>query len=242
MRITFVLGLVLATACAAFAADSSCVDCHKSPNTATTAPHSVDDWSQSAHAKAGIGCEACHGGDPAAKDRPTAHAGLLSSTDEKSRIYYKNIPETCGACHQEELTAFKTSVHYKKLEEEGRGPNCATCHGSMANHVLSPEQMQGTCTLCHHTPVNAYAAATALEQSRSALKRLEKRLAAAKKKGVKGLDPIEADYAREVAGHKADLAQWHAFETDKVSVAAQSLTKQTMETLEKLRAADGGGK
>jgi hypothetical protein len=242
MRITVVLGLLLAVSGAAFAAESSCVDCHKSPKTAAAAPHSVDDWRQSAHAKAGIGCEACHGGDPAGKDRPTAHAGLLPSTDEKSRIYYKNIPDTCGACHQEELKAFKTSVHYKKLEEEGRGPNCATCHGSMANHVLSPEQMQDTCTLCHHIPTNAYAAATALEQTRSALKRLERGLAAAKKKGAKGLEPIEADYTSELADHKTDLAQWHAFETDKVAAAAQAVTKKTMETLEKLRAADGGGK
>ena len=130
-------------------AASQCVACHARLPERTGAGHGFTAWRGSPHAAAGVGCEACHGGDPSAADAAAAHRSVARSSDTASSVYFVRIPETCGRCHASELGYFRSSVHYARLRSDGRGPNCVTCHGSMATSVLTPERVLATCSACH---------------------------------------------------------------------------------------------
>src|SRR5262245_3349292 len=79
---------------------NNCVNCH-SQIVELHVGNLYLEWQLSAHQEKGVGCEKCHGGDPAISDKEKAHIGVLGQSDPKSRINWKNQPETCGACHQE---------------------------------------------------------------------------------------------------------------------------------------------
>jgi hypothetical protein len=128
---------------------SQCVVCHGRLPEATGAGHGFAAWRSSRHAAAGVSCEACHGGNPEARDAQAAHQGVSRSSERASRVYFARIPDTCGRCHAAEAAYFRSSIHYARLESDGRGPNCVTCHGSMATSVLTPEHLLGTCSACH---------------------------------------------------------------------------------------------
>jgi len=131
-------------------AANPCVSCHERLPATTAAGHSFRDWRSSPHGRAGATCDRCHGGDTTATEERAAHRGVYSSRESRSKVYYTRIPATCGACHQQELEFFSGSRHYTQLVTTGRGPNCVTCHGSMAIQVLSPGEMESTCTACHN--------------------------------------------------------------------------------------------
>ncbi len=130
-------------------ATGQCAACHARLSGGSSAGHGFAAWRGSPHAAANVGCEACHGGDASSSDRATAHRGILRSSDRASQVYFTRVPETCGRCHSAELAYFRSSVHFARLQSDGRGPNCVTCHGSMATTLLSPEQMLRTCSACH---------------------------------------------------------------------------------------------
>lgn len=131
-------------------AANTCVACHERLPATTAGGHSFQDWKASPHGRAGATCDKCHGGDAAATNRQAAHREVYTSRESRSKVYYTRIPTTCGACHQQELDFFSHSRHYNQLVTTGRGPNCVTCHGSMAIRVLSPGEMETTCTACHN--------------------------------------------------------------------------------------------
>jgi hypothetical protein len=151
------LALLLATALAVSARaqarpaahPSQCVTCHARLPASSGAGHGFAAWRGSPHAAAGIGCEACHGGNPAATNPAEAHRAVVRSGDTASTVFFARIPDTCGRCHAAEAGYFRTSVHYARLRSDGHGPNCVTCHGSMATTVLTPERVLGTCSACH---------------------------------------------------------------------------------------------
>ncbi len=126
-----------------------CVACHSRLPEASGGGHGFAAWRGSPHGAARVGCEACHGGNPAATDRASAHRGVLRSRDTTSSVYFTHVPETCGKCHAAELGYFRSSIHFARLKSDGRGPNCVTCHGSMATSILSPERALRTCSACH---------------------------------------------------------------------------------------------
>ncbi len=130
-------------------ARSQCVECHSRQSGTSGAGHGFEAWRGSRHAAAGVTCEACHGGDPAATDAQAAHRGVSRSSEPQSRVFFTRIPDTCGRCHAAEAAYFRSSIHYARLESDGHGPNCVTCHGSMATSVLTPERLLGTCSACH---------------------------------------------------------------------------------------------
>lgn len=140
-------------------APNTCVTCHERLPASTAAGHSFQDWRGSPHGRAGATCDKCHGGDPTAPDRDAAHRGVHSSRESRSKVYYTRIPTTCGSCHQQELDFFSQSRHYTQLVTTGRGPNCVTCHGSMAIRILSPGEMETTCSACHNAERRAPATA-----------------------------------------------------------------------------------
>lgn len=128
---------------------SQCVVCHARLSETSGPGHGFAAWRGSPHAPAGVGCESCHGGNPEASAQEEAHRGIARSTDPASAVYFTRIPDTCGRCHASEAGYFRSSIHYARLRTDGRGPNCVTCHGSMATSVLSPERVLETCSACH---------------------------------------------------------------------------------------------
>jgi hypothetical protein len=140
-----------------------CLECHL-----TTGDEVAELWQDDVHARAGIGCETCHGGDPAqaagdlAKSRGTDYQGELSS---------REIVSSCGDCHGDaeymrvrkplmpvdQLEKYWTSEHGKLLAKgEKRVAQCASCHGAHGvrevNDAKSPVyavNVPATCGHCH---------------------------------------------------------------------------------------------
>ncbi|MGD0992961.1 MAG: multiheme c-type cytochrome [Gemmatimonadales bacterium] len=128
---------------------NTCVACHSLQSGNTEGGHGFAAWKSSPHAAAGVTCEACHGGNPAAADPAEAHQGVKRSSDQASRVYFTRVPETCGRCHAAEAAYFRSSIHSARLQSDGHGPNCVTCHGSMATRILTPDSVLITCSACH---------------------------------------------------------------------------------------------
>lgn len=64
-------------------------------------------------------CTDCHGSHD-----------LHSPTNPSSKIYRKNVPRTCGKCHENVLLTYERSVHGKAaLEGKVEAPVCTDCHG-----------------------------------------------------------------------------------------------------------------
>lgn len=132
--------------------NNSCVNCHSKDSLAPRSFQRYAEWHISTHKEKGVGCDKCHSGDPTAKDQRRAHIGVIKPSDPQSRLYLKNLPETCNACHPGVVSSFVESVHYQKLKSSGMGPSCTTCHAHMATTVLhTPEETSTLCAHCHDT-------------------------------------------------------------------------------------------
>ncbi|HEY7544049.1 MAG TPA: multiheme c-type cytochrome, partial [Blastocatellia bacterium] len=55
---------------------NNCVSCHSGLEPLAMSNRYMD-WRASVHRKGGVGCEKCHGGDPAARGKEKAHIGVL---------------------------------------------------------------------------------------------------------------------------------------------------------------------
>jgi hypothetical protein len=135
-------------------ARNPCVTCHEGLPAPAAAAHSFADWRASAHAGA-VTCDRCHDGDTTATDQQAAHRYVYPSKDRRSKVYARQVPATCGTCHQQELGYFMESQHYAVLQTSERGPSCVTCHGSMAIHILAPEELDAACSPCHAAAAGA---------------------------------------------------------------------------------------
>jgi len=147
----FTVGALMFSSVSGFA--DSCVDCHGDPTLKVKSKKLHDyfkSWKGSVHDEAGLSCSDCHGGDTDATKRDTAHLGILSPSDKKSRLHYREVPETCGACHKPVYKQFVKSKHYKKLRKEGTAPNCVTCHGSMNSTLNERAILAANCAVCHN--------------------------------------------------------------------------------------------
>jgi len=120
-------------------------------------------FSESAHSS--LSCMVCH------TNISSDHLlGTASGTEkpDASVISPQSVPETCGACHSQELASYMESVH-------GRGlllgtiktANCIDCHGSHnalpvsnAESMVANANLPATCGKCHVVPRTNYAAGT----------------------------------------------------------------------------------
>lgn len=216
-------------------ASGSCVACHSGIQHSGALEHGFLDWQGSIHGRSGIECQACHGGDASRTRKEDAHRGVLSSRDPESRIYFTRIPETCGSCHSSELRAFQKSAHRKELGRGGRAPNCVTCHGSMADHVLSSKDMEMTCALCHRQPTQAHAARRELEDARAGLRRLEKEIRQAREAGGTNLSESEKIYARLTDRLQEAVDVWHTFQMSRVIAQAEKISREASAAYTELR-------
>lgn len=136
---------------------SCSIDCH-TDFIRKTAINNYLQWSDSAHSKYFVTCDQCHGGDPSINTEKDAHSGILNNTDSNSSIYFKNIPETCGKCHKDELDNFKNTMHYQRLNGESAAPSCITCHQPHTFNVPAASDIIRLCSTCHNQKSMPYLA------------------------------------------------------------------------------------
>lgn len=210
----------------AFSADS-CVTCHKDNKFQVQNKQLFDyykNWEGSDHDVAGISCQDCHGGDPAKEKKEEAHAKHLSPYDKSSMVFYKNIPKTCGKCHEKVYNNFIESKHFKTLDQAGNGPVCITCHGNPLTNVYYTSIVLSTCKGCHNLQTknhpeivdNAEGILHRLNACRGLLKWSSRHLDASKLKGVNQL-------------YQDTSNSWHQFNFTNTE-------KESKELLDQLRA------
>ncbi len=149
--------LLLSTAGALASQDpSSCVVCHRDPDLLVTNKKLYDyfkQWQSSVHQQEDVSCEDCHGGNAELSDKKAAHGEGIGGAAKSSGVNFKNIPKTCGECHDEILQGFRKSAHFEHVaaEEQGdQGPTCVTCHGSINVDVLDVTSIGKSCARCHN--------------------------------------------------------------------------------------------
>jgi len=130
-------------------AQSRCADCHFANMDASFAEH-ISDWERSAHGRAAVGCESCHGGDAGTFESVLAHRNILPPSHRASPVNRINLPATCGKCHAGPFAVFQESRHFALLRAgDPNPPTCSTCHGEVAADLLSPKGLEGQCARCH---------------------------------------------------------------------------------------------
>ena len=91
-------------------------------------------------------CTDCHG----------AH-DVLQTGNTRSKLYWQNVPATCGKCHADVDTAFERSIHGIAARGNHRdAPVCTDCHGEhtiaavkLADSSVSTAHITETCGQCH---------------------------------------------------------------------------------------------
>jgi len=137
----------------------TCARCHEDKAKMTkfslseSAP--LKSYSESIHGKALLEkglinaamCTDCHGSHD-----------LHAPTNPKSKIYWTNVPATCGKCHENVLQTYKRSIHGKAAAEGKReAPVCTDCHGEhgIKSHLDPTSSVyagvisEKTCGHCH---------------------------------------------------------------------------------------------
>jgi hypothetical protein len=156
VRAALIVAVASTLPATARAQQSRCADCHFAnppQNLATPsgdATRHLRDWDLSAHAKANVGCERCHGGDASTFEPLQAHRTVLHWSNPAAPVYRANLPRTCGGCHAGPFAAFQKSRHYALLQSGNRDvPTCATCHGEAGENRPSPKSLESQCRSCH---------------------------------------------------------------------------------------------
>jgi hypothetical protein len=123
---------------------NSCYDCHSAVNDEQAEVAAA--WNDSAHARVGVGCADCHGGDPTTDQITKAmdpRAGYIGAPDRLDSI------GLCASCHTDPETMrgsglatdqyakYFSSVHGQKLvtDNDVRVAVCTDCHGT---HDIKP--------------------------------------------------------------------------------------------------------
>ena len=147
--------LIIFTATLATAQDNMCKVCHSELQV---------EFRQSVHAKEGITCVSCHGGNPAATDEEQGHAGDFRPIPSRAQI-----PAFCAECHADQqqmkpygiatdqYALYMTSEHGRQLAQGDTSVAvCSDCHGT--HLVLAPQDynsptnrlnIPATCGHCH---------------------------------------------------------------------------------------------
>ena len=204
-----------------------CVSCHETERLPISLGHSFEEWHASAHARAGVGCEQCHGGDPSVSDAAAAHRGVLPAMEADSMVHTRRIAATCGACHPKELAAYRGTIHARQVQERGTGATCFTCHGSMATSLPSPSELSARCGVCHKKPIQTQAALAVLAMAKIHLHRTHRTLEAAKASDPQWqADAMKRFHALEGSYREIQLA-WHTFAVDSVLQKSRDVLKLT---------------
>lgn len=209
----------------------NCVDCHK--NSKFRIQHTklfeyYEKWNGSKHQSAGVTCVDCHGGDIEAVKLEDAHPAHLSTNDPASNTYYKNLPQTCGHCHQEIVSYFNYSEHSKKLQA-GVGPHCVSCHDSMNTSIPRHRVVELICMGCHSDSSSSHV----VNDAKSALNRLNSA------RGYLGwFSPNKSNPEKDIDGKREQYQQryhliaagWHRFNLDMTLEESKDLLSDMYES------------
>lgn len=191
---------------------TECASCHLANRATVPSPEHLMEWQQSAHAKQGIGCDKCHGGDPWSAQPIIAHRGVIGPASSRSPVHRVNLVRTCAPCHSWIAQAFSSSLHQTLVQaDERRAPTCVTCHGVMSARVPLPSALETKCAACHPPGSVREAYPGRMRVTVEALNRLSIRATA-----------LEGDVSRlPDPGQRVELmlALTHAHSTIKVAIA-----------------------
>jgi len=149
---------------ALLAQKNSCVDCHAKLEDELKAP--AESFKLDVHQQFGLGCQDCHGGNPALDDQDKAKDKTFKGAPKRAQV-----PEFCARCHSDsayikafnprlrvdQLDLYKTSRHGELLKKgDTKVAVCTDCHGvhgiQTAKHPKSltfPWNIPQTCGRCH---------------------------------------------------------------------------------------------
>jgi nitrate/TMAO reductase-like tetraheme cytochrome c subunit len=225
--------------------NNNCVACHSQLFDPLEVSNRYLEWQLSRHEETGVSCDKCHGGDPAAKDKEKAHAGVLPPADRRSRLHWKNQPETCKSCHQNVVSSFVDSVHYQRLQGIGLGPSCNTCHAHMATKVIySPAETATLCGQCHDSinfikprpeiPVRAKETMTALQRADAVINWSQLLIAESRRRNLQlGSEERDLKLAEDTLSNARIV--WHAFDLDVVRNRADDAFHRGTKVKDELR-------
>jgi nitrate/TMAO reductase-like tetraheme cytochrome c subunit len=225
--------------------NNHCVSCHSQLLEPLDVSNRYLEWQLSSHEERGVSCEKCHGGDPSAKDKEKAHAGVLRSSNQQSRLHRKNQPETCNACHQNVVNSFVRSAHYQRLKGVGLGPSCNTCHAHMATQVVySPTETAELCAQCHDSinfiqprpeiPVRAKETMMALQRADAVISWAQLLLAEGRRRNLP-LSAEENEFKLAESALGEARVKWHAFDLENVRKQADEAYFKGVKVKESLR-------
>jgi len=223
---------------------SGCVACHAKTGNGGAVFLAYIQWASSPHAAKSVACEACHGGDPTTDDKDKAHAGMLPASAPGSPINPKNVPATCGRCHEPEYRHYVESKHYRQLEDNGRGANCVTCHGAKAGTVLTAATVARTCETCHNVekqinpavPGQAFRALLRLTEARGELDLAQAAVLNAREQKKDGA-VLERGLARSRKSLDEAITEWHTFNLPLIETATTDAYDFALQT--KIQAEQG---
>jgi len=114
---------------------NSCVTCHKEIH-----EQILNDFNDDVHAKAGLSCADCHGGDPKIADEEAMNPkrGFIGAPKPK------DVPQFCGKCHSDPrfMRSYNPSLPTDQVEKYWTSK-----HGEM---LKTGDNNVATCTSCHH--------------------------------------------------------------------------------------------
>jgi hypothetical protein len=152
-----------------------CIQCHAVQPAQFSQP--VRLWQTSIHAEHGIGCNACHGGDPMDSAQAMSPARGFRGVPIPTAI-----PSLCGGCHMGVSRHYMNSAHGRTLGKGG--PTCVTCHGSHDIKSASLDIIsRKNCSTCH-TFEKARLIRSAMLKRDTMLKAIEKKIKILKSQGV----------------------------------------------------------
>lgn len=165
--------LVIAAAAVPATADplagNSCLECHRDLPGRSSEIVELE-WKQSMHAAAGVGCDGCHGGNPAVRrgdydsDEAWKRAAHLERDPEFLFMHRsgdlfvtpgrgRSVSYFCGKCHADIKEKHLGSPH-----GEFGDPTCLYCHGQGSHNIQDPtldiidtrgRRDGGRCSPCH---------------------------------------------------------------------------------------------
>ncbi len=194
------------------------LECH-----ATTinkiAKSNYEQWTKSKHALFNVTCNNCHGGDPGSDIKEKAHTGVARSSVSNSTVFFRNVPETCGKCHTNELKEFRNSAHFERLKALKQAPTCDTCHQPHEFKVLNVSEFGDLCSQCHNpdmriapsdAPDKAITALENAEKLKNEIKSAESAIKQAKQQG-KDVSLAQKDLDTAASIRDSLPVLWHSF-------------------------------
>jgi len=234
--------LLSSTSSSAEEAKDSCVECHGKDSFLVTNKKLYDyfqRWGSSVHKQEDVTCVDCHGGNPQNPDKEEAHGGNLNAAKAKSAVNFRNIPKTCGGCHEDIYEGFRESTHFDHVaskEQEDQGPTCVTCHGSLNVAVLNVNTVEETCRKCHNeetenSPDNPQEARALLNRFLS----IHRYYRYITKRG----DPAETKrFFEEFEAQIHDLSvTWHTFDLDAIGEKTEAVLHELRAKREEIASA-----